>query len=444
MRRKTIKGVTKFFLPTLLSLVLILSFIGECSGLDIISRIDSNDKTETASGDLVTIKDETAPETTTVEEKTEPSSETSSDDTKDETETDSSSTPTNIDPVPTTTSSSDEPDVSVETSTDENETVLLDETDNSTTDENVNSDISNYSSDEVKYELDVNYENLEYWLEKFNLSDLDKELKARLFELAQKASYMYELKLKITLLVQDNSLTVAQKRARLLRFIISTCLNERDVSTEEISLNIETQSVSVDVGRPAVIDISKIEEDIGVEKVQLVSNKDLSNVRVSIIKLKQKPEEIPLKLRKNESVYQYLDIKLTDEEEYITEEDINTLNFTFAVDVSWIFENNIDKNTVVLIRYHDGEWQNLTTRLISENKTHILYVAETPGCSTFAVVGSTLVEISEPYVSESPDIPWTIIIAITSSTTMLLGFVLVKARYIYIGEEVNNKKGKKR
>jgi len=120
------------------------------------------------------------------------------------------------------------------------------------------------------------------------------------------------------------------------------------------------------------------------------------------------------------------------------------LSFTFKVEATWIEEKNIDKNTIVLIRYHDGEWLNLTTKLLSENETHIFFLAETEGCSTFAVVGSTLVEISEPYVTETLDVPWTIIIGVTSATTFLLGLILVKARYIYVGEDDNKKITKKR
>jgi hypothetical protein len=40
---------------------------------------------------------------------------------------------------------------------------------------------------------------------------------------------------------------------------------------------------------------------------------------------------------------------------------------------------------------------------VSENDIYVIFEAETPGCSTIAVIGSALVEIPEPYVTKTPD-----------------------------------------
>ena len=297
---------------------------------------------------------------------------------------------------------------------------------------------------QMRNQVEISYDSLEYWLDVFGLTSLDNELKARFLELAKKEYFINEVKLKISELLNDVTLSEEGFRIRLLNFIKTASSNERDVSSEEIALKVEGEVSSVSTGTVTQFITSEFEEDIGVVKVQVVTNRDLSEVKVSIIQLKQKPDDVPLTLRKNQSVYQYLDIKLTEYDNYVSDEDINSLNFTFKVEASWIKENNIDKNTVVLIRYHDGEWINLTTKLLSENETYFVFVAETEGCSTFAVIGSSLVEISEPYVTETPDIPWTFIIGVTSATTFLLGFILIKARYIYVGEDENKKTIKKR
>lgn len=430
-----------------LSLIILFSFMGQCNGIDILSKTgDSND--DSPNGDLVFPDDEPSSGTQTDEQKTEPTNDPQEDQTSersdsepvDNNEDDSSQIDTKSDNTLTSDDMLDN-DIIDDSSSIDNETVIVNQDDNTTNDALNNTIINN---DQIKDEININSDNLEYWLGKLNFTIDDEYLKSRLIELAKKSWFMNELKLKILNLVQDNSLTRYEKFTRFLRFVKSCCLNERDVSAEEIALKVEKQYVEVSIGKITLFNIDKSNRNVGIEKVQLVSDRDLSNVKVSIIKLKQKPEDIPLRLKRNESVYSYLDIKLTENNQYIGEEDIKTLNFTFNVNVSWVQEKNIDKNTIILIRYHDGEWQNLSTKLVSENETRITFVAETEGCSTFAVVGSTLVEISEPYVSEAPDVPWTIIIAITSSTTILLGFVLIKARYIYIGEESSNSKVKKR
>ena len=107
-------------------------------------------------------------------------------------------------------------------------------------------------------------------------------------------------------------------------------------------------------------------------------------------------------------------------------------------------ENKIHKETILLMRYHDTEWQNLTTTYLGENDTHAYYEAETPGLSTFAVVGSELIESSASYVEESPEMPWILNIGIIASSSTMLFVVLFKARYIYLDEEDDTKSSKKK
>jgi len=444
---KKFTNTIRYSIHIFLSTIIILSFIGQCNGINILSKtVESN--TANPSGDLISSGDESSSGTQTDEQKAEPT---------DNSQEEKTSEPSDIDPVDNNDDDSSQIDTKSdddltsnnimdnniidESSSIDNITVLVNQDDNTINDVTNN---TNFNFDQINDNIDINYENLEYWLGKLNFTIEDKVLKSRLIELAKKSWFMNELKLKIMNLVQDNSLQRDEKFSRFLRFVKSCCLNERNVSAGEIILKVEKQYTEISNGKTTLFNIDKLNRSVGVEKVELVSDRDLSNVKVTIIKLKQKPEDIPLKLNRNESVYSYLDIKLTENDEYIGEEDIKTLNFTFNVNVSWIEEENIDKNTIILIRYHDGEWQNLSTKLLSENETQISFIAETEGCSTFAVVGSTLVEISEPYVSDTPDVPWTIIIAVTSSTTILLGFILIKARYIYIGEESSNSKSKKK
>lgn len=432
------KNKLRYSGPIIISMLFFISFIGECvvvdpvdSGMD-----DSGDGSINPSPTL----DDHLVDDSYQEPETE-STDSAYDSIYDPASDDSTNT---VEPVVEDTSTV------VDTATDSIDSNLdapLNDIDSSVDTQVNNNDSTNSDGSkfyQMRNQVEISYDNLEYWLDVFELTGLDEELKARFLELAKKEYFIYEVKLKISELLNDISLSEDEFRIRLLIFIKTASSNERDVSTEEIALQVEGEVSSVSIGTVTQFITTEFEDDIGVEKVQLVTNRDLSEVKVSIIQLKQKPDDVPLTLRKNQSVYQYLDIKLTENDNYVSDEDINSLNFTFKVAASWIEENNIDKNTVVLIRYHDGEWLNLSTKLLSENDTYFVFVAETEGCSTFAVVGSSLVEISEPYVTETPDIPWTFIVGITSATTFLLGFILFKARYIYFGEDENKKTIKKR
>jgi len=58
-------------------------------------------------------------------------------------------------------------------------------------------------------------------------------------------------------------------------------------------------------------------------------------------------------------------------------------------------ENNIDKNNVVLMRYHNNAWEQLDTTMLNEDTTHVYYQATATGLSTFAIA------VSEPLVKPS-------------------------------------------
>jgi len=69
----------------------------------------------------------------------------------------------------------------------------------------------------------------------------------------------------------------------------------------------------------------------------------------------------------------------------IDEEFIADAGITFEVAKSWIQNNNYNKTTVKLNRYHDSDWQKLSTRFLSETNTSYVYRAETPGFSIFGI-----------------------------------------------------------
>ena len=208
--------------------------------------------------------------------------------------------------------------------------------------------------------------------------------------------------------------------------------NERAVPIEEIVSIAENKIGDLSNGQEKEVAIEYFDD---MDSVKFTPTTNLEEVKVTIIKLKDKPEEIIDPLQKNLSVYKYLDIKLTANDTYVEEADLKSLEFKFKVEKTWINNNKIDKETIKLIRYHDSEWQNLSTTLNNENETYVYYTAESPGFSTFAVVGSKVVEKSESYVSKEISIPWSIIFAFIISLIIMLVIILFKARYIYLKED---------
>ena len=175
-------------------------------------------------------------------------------------------------------------------------------------------------------------------------------------------------------------------------------------------------------------------QETSIQAVSFTASTNLNQVKLSVSSYNGKPEEvegIPDVAPETHTVYKYLDIKLTSNNTYVGETGIETMTFTFTIQKTWINENNIDKTTVEMLRFHDGAWQHLNTTLFSENDTSIVYEAETPGLSTFAVVGNRVVESSVSTINEVPKIPWFFYAGIIIVSIGTLVVFLVKARIIY-------------
>jgi len=220
-------------------------------------------------------------------------------------------------------------------------------------------------------------------------------------------------------------------------------LKEQIIDAEKFESISEKNLGNISIGDKIKI-IPENTEETGINSVVFTPSKDIKEVKLTVAKLKDKPEEIiENPTIDNQLIYMYLDIKLTSEDGYIEEDKIELMKFEFIVSKTWINENNINKETIYLMRYHD-EWQNLTTTLVSEDDIYVYYESETPGLSTFAVVGGELIESSASYVEEVPEVPWILNIGIIASCSILLSIVLFKARYIYLDGEKNAKESKKK
>jgi PGF-pre-PGF domain-containing protein len=71
---------------------------------------------------------------------------------------------------------------------------------------------------------------------------------------------------------------------------------------------------------------------------------------------------------------------------YATPKNIKNAQVIFKVPIDWMEANNIDPDSIEMMRY-DGGWQSLPTRKIGTNKKDILYESGTIGFSFFAITG---------------------------------------------------------
>ena len=129
-------------------------------------------------------------------------------------------------------------------------------------------------------------------------------------------------------------------------------------------------------------------DDAGIVVIIFTATIDLTNVKITVVKLLGKPEYIAEDPTKVDIIYAYLEIEISADDKYLIEDDIESLKIRFKVEQTWMKENNIDKETIVLMKYHNNEWQKLPTTVISEDAVYVYFESELDGLSTFAIAVS--------------------------------------------------------
>jgi len=204
--------------------------------------------------------------------------------------------------------------------------------------------------------------------------------------------------------------------------------------TQEISSITEVIDELVS-GTPETVNLSKY--DTVIESLLVTSTKSLQNVAVTMQTHTEMPQTVT---PPNQQVYLYLDLEINAESS-----DISSLMISFKVEQSWFAENNIDQNSITLLRYHNNSWQELATSKTDEDATYVYYEAETPGLSTFAIVGNLKLTTTDS------GFPWIfLIIGIVVAAIVVLfflfkkGFLYVEDKHQNIPEDFEEKKVKKK
>jgi len=70
---------------------------------------------------------------------------------------------------------------------------------------------------------------------------------------------------------------------------------------------------------------------------------------------------------------------------FSSSENLENARISFRVNRTWLSENGISENTMVLYRYSDDTWNALPTTLTGEDQDYFYFTAETPGFSPFAI-----------------------------------------------------------
>jgi len=191
---------------------------------------------------------------------------------------------------------------------------------------------------------------------------------------------------------------------------------------------------------PGAATIMKITNpEIGLKQISITVENQAKNVKITVTKLVGKPASVVHEIVGK--VYKYIDITAVN----INETHIDKVKIQFEVNKSWITDNSIDPDTIVLNRYRVNAWERLQTRKTSEDNDFVYYESETPGFSTFAISGeveagvTTTTPVTTTTVMTTTTVPvsaaemgmpvWAIIVVIII-VVGVIGFWLYRRRII--------------
>ena len=117
--------------------------------------------------------------------------------------------------------------------------------------------------------------------------------------------------------------------------------------------------------------------------------KSAENVKITVQKLKQKPDYVPLPNDRLKSrIYGYHNMYVSGLDRTM----IKDASVKFKVERQWVKENRLNRDSIRLMRYHGGEWLELKTRVLRVDDSYVYCEASASGFSIFAIVADTLGE----------------------------------------------------
>jgi len=128
---------------------------------------------------------------------------------------------------------------------------------------------------------------------------------------------------------------------------------------------------------PGVIKRFDIEESgTGLVSISLSVKTRVTDAKIKVEKLTTIEETKP-----TGKVYSYL--KITTQN--LGDDALEEVKIKFKVERTWIEENEVDEERIVLMRLEGGNWRELPTTLLSSDENYVYYEATTPGFSYFAI-----------------------------------------------------------
>jgi PGF-pre-PGF domain-containing protein len=130
-------------------------------------------------------------------------------------------------------------------------------------------------------------------------------------------------------------------------------------------------------------------QDIAIRGMNITVVNNVANIKIIITKVNTLPSTVAFDI--SGKVYNYISV----DEANFTDSDISKVNMTFAVNKTWLTNNNIDASNMTMYRWANNKWNDLGAIKVSEDTSEVFYTVGSPGLSVF-VIGTKGVQAPAP------------------------------------------------
>ena len=120
-------------------------------------------------------------------------------------------------------------------------------------------------------------------------------------------------------------------------------------------------------------------QDVAIRGLNITVVNNVANIKIMISKLPSLPSNVPYDI--NGRVYNYIS---TDEQNF-TDADIKSVNISFAVNKTWLTNNNVDASNITMYRWANNKWNDLSAVKVSDDGKEVFFIASSPGLSVFII-----------------------------------------------------------
>jgi PGF-pre-PGF domain-containing protein len=185
----------------------------------------------------------------------------------------------------------------------------------------------------------------------------------------------------------------------VINVVARDLLGNRSGASATQTVNVDTAMASLVVkriGSLAARENTTMEfENLPVRRLTITAGENVGDVSVGIGELGTLPEGLPAP--GSVVVYRYIKIVVNSDAGGAVFENVV---IDFRVPRAWIQQNNVDENSMELLRY-DGAWVPLETELVDGDAGYVYFRAEAIGSSVFAIAGEAVTEKTPEEVLES-------------------------------------------